>query len=106
MVRPIGFNCPSCGVVLTIADPGKYDGRPAPCPHCAVLVVPPRIFCAEGEEVEVGDIDLHPLPGLSGRSGERIKMPRAVHRPRRPSDRLGVRGTSPGANGVAMSGQG
>lgn len=103
--RPLGFNCPSCGVVLTIQDPRSYDGRPAPCPQCAVLVVPPRIFRAEDEDGPES-IDLHPLPGLSGRPGERLKMPRAVHRPRRPLERAGVRGMAAGANGVAMSGQG
>lgn len=79
-VRALGFNCPACGVVLTIPNPGTYDGRPAPCPQCAVLVVPPRIFQA-GDEVE--PIDLHPLPGLSSRGGTRIKTPRAIHRPLR-----------------------
>ena len=76
--RPLGFNCPACGVVLTIPDPVAYDGRPAPCPQCAVLVVPPRIFQPGEDRPEF--IDLHPLPGLSARAGERIKMPRAVHR--------------------------
>jgi|GEM_PF-2153964 len=79
-VRPLGFNCPSCGVVLTIPNPSSYDGRPAPCPQCAVLVVPPRIF-QPGQEAE--SIDLHPLPGLSACAGTRIKTPRAVHRPLR-----------------------
>jgi hypothetical protein len=80
-VRPLGFNCPSCGVVLTVVNPRNYDGQPAPCPHCAVVVVPPRIFRAG--EVGLPPIELHPLPGLSGRFGERVKMPRAVYRPRR-----------------------
>lgn len=78
LARALGFNCPACGVVLTISNPTSYDGRPAPCPQCAVMVVPPRIFQPGDEESD--PIELHPLPGLCARAGERIKMPRAVHR--------------------------
>ena len=100
--RPLGFNCPSCGVVLTIPNPQAYDGRPAPCPGCAVLVLPPRIFHAGDAEPE--GVDLHPLPGLSGRPGERAKMPRVVHRVRRREEGVGLwtGGLPPG---VALSGQ-
>lgn len=41
--RQLGFNCPSCYTVLVIKDPGSYDGRAAPCPYCAVTIIPPRI---------------------------------------------------------------
>lgn len=37
------FACPCCGVVLTITDPKAYNGQPGPCPHCAAVVLPPRI---------------------------------------------------------------
>jgi predicted RNA-binding Zn-ribbon protein involved in translation (DUF1610 family) len=102
VARPLGFNCPSCGVVLTIPNPSAYDGRPAPCPQCAVMVVPPRIF--KPEQTEPEGIDLHPLPGLSAGVEGRIKMPRAVHRPRR---RLDLEATWLGGHpaGVVMSGQ-
>jgi hypothetical protein len=42
-LHKMGFNCPSCYTVLIIKDPGAYDGRPAPCPYCAVRIIPPRI---------------------------------------------------------------
>jgi len=101
-VRPLGFNCPACGVVLTIPNPQAYDGRPAPCPGCAVFVLPPRI-CHAGE-AESDGIELHPLPGLSGRPGERIKMPRVVHRPRRRPEESGLWTGGP-PSGVALSAQ-
>jgi hypothetical protein len=41
--RQLGFNCPSCFTVLIIKDPQNYDGRPAPCPFCAVTIIPPRV---------------------------------------------------------------
>jgi hypothetical protein len=89
-------------VVLTIPNPKAYDGRPAPCPQCAALVVPPRVV--QPGTVELDFIDLHPLPGLSAGVGGRIKMPRAVHRPRRrlDADELWVGGRS---EGVVMSAQ-
>jgi hypothetical protein len=74
---PCGFQCPACDVLLTIADPSTYDGRPAPCPQCAVIVIPPRVFAKAGGSAM---IDLHPLPGLSGREGSRLKIPRALPR--------------------------
>lgn len=42
-LRQIGFNCPSCFTVLVIKDPSSYDGRAAPCPYCAVTILPPRV---------------------------------------------------------------
>lgn len=39
----LGFNCPSCYTVLYIKDPQQYDGRAAPCPHCSVTILPPRV---------------------------------------------------------------
>ena len=39
----LGFNCPSCYTVLFIKDPQHYDGRAAPCPHCSVAILPPRV---------------------------------------------------------------
>jgi hypothetical protein len=42
-LKKMGFNCPSCYTVLIIKDPDAYDGRPAPCPYCAVRIIPPRI---------------------------------------------------------------
>jgi hypothetical protein len=74
---PCGFQCPACDVLLTIADPSTYDGRPAPCPQCAVIVIPPRIFA---KPAGAAMIDLHPLPGLSARDGSRLKIPRALPR--------------------------
>lgn len=41
--RQLGFNCPSCFTVLYIKEPHQYDGRAAPCPHCRVTILPPRI---------------------------------------------------------------
>ena len=41
--RQLGFNCPSCYTVLYIKEPQQYDGRAAPCPHCLVTILPPRI---------------------------------------------------------------
>lgn len=38
------FSCPCCGVVLTITDPGAYNGKPGPCPHCSAVVLPPRVI--------------------------------------------------------------
>ena len=69
---------------MTIANPMAYDGRPAPCPQCAALVAPPRVVQPDAEDLDF--IDLHPLPGLSAGAVGRIKMPRAVHRPRRRLD--------------------
>jgi len=43
VVRQIGFNCPSCMVILIIKQPEDYDGRAAPCPHCGTVILPPRI---------------------------------------------------------------
>ncbi len=37
------FSCPSCSVVLTIPNPKAYNGQPAPCPHCAALILPPQV---------------------------------------------------------------
>ncbi len=42
-LQQIGFNCPSCFTVLVIKDPSSYDGRAAPCPYCAVTILPPRV---------------------------------------------------------------
>lgn len=41
--RQMRFNCPACYTVLIIKDPDSYDGRAAPCPHCSVTIVAPRI---------------------------------------------------------------
>jgi|GEM_PF-6489457 len=41
--RRLGFNCPSCFVVLVIKDPDQYDGRAAPCPSCGIAILPPRL---------------------------------------------------------------
>ena len=41
--RRLGFNCPSCFVVLIIKEPDQYDGRAAPCPSCGVAILPPRL---------------------------------------------------------------
>ncbi len=69
--RPLGFNCPACSVVLVIREPDKYDGRPAPCPHCKVTISPPQI-------VQEDAIDLHPLPGLSSKPGAAARLPRLL----------------------------
>jgi hypothetical protein len=39
----LGFNCPACFAILFIKDPEGYDGRAAPCPHCNVTILPPRV---------------------------------------------------------------
>ncbi len=78
--RPLNFMCPACGVELTIGDPGAYDGRPGPCPGCAVLVVPPRVFVGPGDGPGAAVIDLRPRPGLSVQPGEYLKTPRVVAR--------------------------
>ena len=41
--RQLGFNCPSCMTILIIKQPESYDGQAGPCPHCAVIILPPRI---------------------------------------------------------------
>ncbi len=73
--RPLGFNCPACGVVLVIREPHNYDGKPAPCPHCAMTILPPRVVYQT--------VDLHPLPGLTGRSLSGPRPQRPMHRPDR-----------------------
>lgn len=87
---------------MTLPNPKAYDGRPGPCPNCAALVVPPRVV--QPGTVELDCIDLHPLPGLSGVAGGRIKMPRAVHRPRRRLDADGY-GPDGRSEDVVMSAQ-
>jgi hypothetical protein len=42
-VPQLGFNCPSCFAVLFIKNPGEYDGRAAPCPHCQENILAPRV---------------------------------------------------------------
>lgn len=39
----VEFSCPACGVVLTITEPSAYHGQAGPCPHCAAVVLPPRV---------------------------------------------------------------
>ncbi len=73
--RPIGFNCPACSVVLVIREPEKYDGQAAPCPHCGVAILPPRV--AHGNPFAA-----HPLPGSSGLPAA-ATSPRALPRPER-----------------------
>ncbi len=41
--KQIGFNCPSCMTILIIKQPTSYDGQPAPCPYCGVVILPPRV---------------------------------------------------------------
>jgi len=41
------FNCPSCFTVLLINEPQQYDGHAAPCPHCGVTILPPRVALAD-----------------------------------------------------------
>jgi predicted RNA-binding Zn-ribbon protein involved in translation (DUF1610 family) len=71
--RPLGFNCPACGVVLVVRKPDDYDGGPAPCPRCGVQILPPRIVHS------TATFDLHPMPGLSV-PGRVLKSPRPLHR--------------------------
>ena len=49
----LGFNCPSCFAVLVIREPEQYDGRPAPCPHCGVVIMAPRVAPPQPFHVEV-----------------------------------------------------
>ena len=49
----LGFNCPSCFTVLVIREPELYDGRPAPCPHCGVVIMAPRVAPPQPFRVEV-----------------------------------------------------
>jgi predicted RNA-binding Zn-ribbon protein involved in translation (DUF1610 family) len=74
--RPVSFTCPACMVVLMVRQPASYDGRPAPCPHCGVSILPPRIAAA------ASPFDLHPLPGLSPTQKQLMgpKTPRAIRR--------------------------
>jgi hypothetical protein len=72
--HPLGFNCPACAVILVIRQPENYDGSAAPCPHCGVQILPPRIVYS------TASFDLHPLPGLSFSSGWRARAPRAIPR--------------------------
>jgi hypothetical protein len=72
--RPLAFNCPACGVLLVIREPEVYDGAAAPCPHCGVHILPPRIVYS------TAPFDLHPLPGLSLSPGSMTRAPRAVPR--------------------------
>ena len=41
--RALVFNCPACMAVLNIARDLAIAGTTAPCPHCASMVIPPRI---------------------------------------------------------------
>jgi hypothetical protein len=41
--RKIGFNCPSCLVILVIKQPDSYDWAAAPCPNCQAVIMPPRV---------------------------------------------------------------
>lgn len=74
--QPLAFTCPACGISLAVQEPDKYDGSPAPCPYCAVMVLPPRVYDPAAEKA----VDLHPLPGLSPSRMAAVRAPRAVHR--------------------------
>jgi hypothetical protein len=74
LARPLSFDCPACSVVLVIREPEAYDGAAAPCPHCRVQILPPRIVYATAA------FDLHPIPGLSRLPGLVPKSPRPLHR--------------------------
>jgi hypothetical protein len=90
--RPVGFNCPACSVVLVVREPHGYDGRPAPCPHCGVFILPPRIATAQSP------FNFHPLPGLTSTSPASLspRAPRAVSRPEK-SGRMAMKSWEGGA---------
>ena len=67
--RQLGFNCPSCYTVLVIKDPENYDGRAAPCPYCAVNIMPPRI--APSSPFTLVSSPVHTPAALPGRSRSR-----------------------------------
>jgi hypothetical protein len=79
--RPLGFNCPACGVSLVVREPEVYDGSAAPCPHCDVHILPPRIVYS------AATFELHPLTGLSFSPGSMTRAPRAVPRLERRGNR-------------------
>ena len=39
----LAFNCPACMSVLNISRDMAIAGTTAPCPHCASMIIPPRI---------------------------------------------------------------
>jgi len=41
--QTLAFNCPACMAVLNISRDLAIAGTTAPCPHCASMVIPPRI---------------------------------------------------------------
>ncbi|MFT4549604.1 MAG: hypothetical protein ACI9MB_003578 [Verrucomicrobiales bacterium] len=41
--QTLAFNCPACMAVLNIARDLAIAGTTAPCPHCASMIIPPRI---------------------------------------------------------------
>jgi len=96
--RPTGrelarrFPCPACHVLLTVAHPATYNGQPAPCPNCAVIVIPPR---AARIAPAPNAINLHPLPGFTASAETPVKTPRAL--PRRHPSAFPAPASSPAA---------
>ena len=41
--QTLAFNCPACMAILNISRDLAIAGTTAPCPHCASMVIPPRI---------------------------------------------------------------
>jgi hypothetical protein len=41
--QTLAFNCPACMAVLNITRDLAIAGTTAPCPHCASMIIPPRI---------------------------------------------------------------
>ena len=41
--QTLAFNCPACMSVLNISRDLAIAGTTAPCPHCASMIIPPRI---------------------------------------------------------------
>lgn len=66
--RQLGFNCPSCFMVLIIREPSVYDGRAAPCPSCGAVIMPPRLAPANPFSIVMrsGPAAQAGLPGYPG----------------------------------------
>lgn len=66
-LRQMGFNCPSCFMILIIREPAAYDGRAAPCPCCGAVIMPPRVAPASPFSIVMRAAG--PVPALPGFPG-------------------------------------
>lgn len=100
--KQLGFNCPSCMTILIIKQPESYDGQAAPCPHCGVVILPPRIAPSSPFTLLSQGTPRLGLPGPGGSGpGDQIPVGRPApggqpsHQPRKPG--------LPGAKGWARA---